>query len=87
MSDQSLLSLGVILVFAGFLIAFVAVILMFFTTTRGKGKVKGGGAVVIGPFPIVFGTDRESLKILLLLSIAIIVLMIIVTVIFHFVLK
>jgi uncharacterized protein (TIGR00304 family) len=87
MSDQSLLSLGVILVFAGFLIAFVAVILMFFTTARGKGKVKGGGAVVIGPFPIVFGTDRESLKILLLLSIAIIVLMLIVTVIFHFVLK
>ena len=87
MSDQSLLSLGVILVFTGFLIAFVAVILMFFTTTRGKGKVKGGGAVVIGPFPIVFGTDRESLKILLLLSIAIIVLMLIVTVIFHFVLK
>jgi uncharacterized protein (TIGR00304 family) len=87
MSDQSLLSLGVILVFAGFLIAFVAVILMFFTTASGKGKVKGGGAVVIGPFPIVFGTDRESLKILLLLSIAIIVLMLIVTVIFHFVLK
>ena len=87
MSDQSLLSLGVILVFAGFLIAFVAVILMFFTTTRGKGKVKGGGAVIIGPFPIIFGTDRESLKILLLLSIALIVLMLIVTVIFHFILK
>ena len=87
MSDQLLFNLGVILVFAGFLIAFVAVILMFFTTTRGKGKVKGGGAVIIGPFPIVFGTDRESLKILLLLSIALVVLMLIVTVIFHFVLE
>jgi uncharacterized protein (TIGR00304 family) len=87
MSDQLLFNLGVILVFAGFLIAFVAVILMFFTTTMGKGKVKGGGAVIIGPFPIVFGTDRESLKILLLLSIALVVLMLIVTVIFHFVLK
>jgi len=85
MSDQLLFSLGVILVFAGFLIAFVAVILMFFTTTRGK--VKGGGAVIIGPFPIVFGTDRESIKILLLLSMALIVLMIIGTVIFHYVLK
>lgn len=87
MSDQLLFNLGVILVFAGFLIAFVAVILMFFTTTREKGKVKGGGAVIIGPFPIIFGTDRESLKILLLLSIALIVLMLIVTVIFHFILK
>jgi len=87
MSDQLLFSIGTILVFAGFIIAFVAVILMFFTTTRGKGKVKGGGAVIVGPFPIVFGTDRESIKILLLLSIALIILMLIVTVIFHFILK
>ena len=87
MPDQLLFSLGVILVFAGFLIAFVAVILMFFTATRGKEKVEGGGAVIIGPFPIVFGTDRESIKILLLLSIALIVLVLIVTVIFHFILK
>ena len=80
-------NLGVILIFAGFLIAFVAVILIFFTTTKGKGKVKGGGAIIIGPFPIVFGTDREVVKILLILSIALIVLMLIVTVIFHFILK
>ena len=80
-------SLWFILVFVGFLIAFVAVILMFFSTAKEKGKVKGGGAVIIGPFPIVFGTDKESLKILLLLSIALIVLMLIVTVIFHFILK
>lgn len=80
-------SLGVILVFAGFLTAFVAVVLMFFATKRVKGKVKGGGAVIIGPFPVVFGTDRESLKILLLLSMGLIVLMLIVTVVFHFVLR
>ena len=87
MSDQLLFSLGVILVFVGFLIALVAVILMFFTTTRKKGKIKGGGAVIIGPFPIVFGTDKESIKILLLLSITLIVLILIATVISHYVLK
>jgi len=87
MSDQLLFNIGTILIFAGFIIAFVAVILMFFTTARGKGKVKGGGAVIVGPFPIVFGTDRESIKILLLLSIALIILMLISTVIFHFILK
>jgi len=87
MSGQLLFSLGVVLVFAGFLIAFVAFILMFFTTTRVKRKIKGGGAVIIGPFPIVFGTERESIKILLLLSIALIVLILIATVIFHYVLK
>jgi len=87
MSDQLLLSLGVILIFAGFLIAFAAFILMFFTSARGKGRVKGGGAVIIGLFPIIFGTDSESLKIFLLLSIAIIVLMLIVTIVFSSVLR
>lgn len=87
MSGQLLFNLGIILIFAGFIIIFVAVLLMFFTATRGKGKVRGGGAVIIGPFPIVFGTDREVVKILLILSIALIVLMLIVTVIFHFILK
>jgi uncharacterized protein (TIGR00304 family) len=87
MSDQLLFNLGVILVFAGFLIAFVAVILMFFATARGKGKFEGGGAVIIGLFPIVFGTDRESPKIILLLSMTLIILVLVVTVIFHFVLK
>jgi len=82
-----LFNLGAILVFAGFTIAFVAVILLFFTTTKGKGKVKGGGTVIIGPFPIVFGTDRESVKILLLLSTTLIVLILITMVIFHYTLK
>jgi uncharacterized protein (TIGR00304 family) len=87
MSDQLLFNLGAILVFAGFLIVFVAVLLMFFTATRGKGKFEGGGAVIIGPFPIVFGTDRESLKILLLLSMTLVILVLVVTVVFHFVLE
>jgi len=84
MSGQLLFNLGILLVFAGFIIAFIAVILMFLTTMRGKGKAKGGGAVIVGPFPIVFGTDRESVKILLLLSMALIILMLITTVILHY---
>jgi uncharacterized protein (TIGR00304 family) len=87
MSDQLLFNLGAILVFAGFLVVFVAVLLMVLTAARGKGKFEGGAAVIIGPFPIVFGTDRESLKILLLLSMTLIILVVVVTVVFHFVLE
>ena len=76
--DQALFNtLGVILVFTGFVIAFVAVLLWIFMTVKGGGKVRGGGAVIIGPFPIVFGTDKESVKVLLLLSIALIVLLLV----------
>jgi len=83
MSDQLLFSIGVILVFTGFIIAFLAIILLVFTTMRGKRKFRGGGALIIGPFPIVFGTDRESIKMLLLLSIALIVLVLILMVVYH----
>jgi uncharacterized protein (TIGR00304 family) len=87
MSGQLLFNLGVVLVFAGFIIAFIAVIFMFLTTMKGKGKVKGGGAVIIGPFPIVFGTDKESIKMLLLFSMALIILILVTTIIFHYTLK
>jgi uncharacterized protein (TIGR00304 family) len=74
MSDQLLFNVGVILIFAGFLITLLAVVLMFFMNIRGKGKVRGGGAVIIGPFPIIFGTDKESVRTLLLLSIILTIL-------------
>jgi uncharacterized membrane protein len=49
MRDQLFFNLAVILVFVGFIIAFIAVILMFFTPVKGKGKFEGGGAVIIAP--------------------------------------
>ncbi|KPV61570.1 MAG: hypothetical protein AOA65_2387 [Candidatus Bathyarchaeota archaeon BA1] len=70
--------LGLLLVFAGFIVSLVAVILLILKAMKGKRKVKGGGAVIIGPFPIIFGTDKESVKMLLLLSIVLIVLIFIV---------
>ena len=76
MSEQ-LWNIGIILILAGFFVTFIATVLLFFTAFKGKGKVKGGGAVIIGPFPIVFGTDKESVKILLLLSIILIALLLV----------
>jgi uncharacterized protein (TIGR00304 family) len=76
--DQAFFNmLGVILVFAGSFIAFIAILLWIFRSVKGGGKVKGGGAVIIGPFPIVFGTDKESVRILLLLSIALIAILLV----------
>jgi len=71
---------GFILILAGFVMVFVAALLLFFKAFRGKGRVRGGGVVMIGPFPIVFGTDRESVKMLLLFSIALIAFVLILTI-------
>jgi uncharacterized protein (TIGR00304 family) len=77
MGGQLLFTVGVVLILAGFVAFFVGGLLLFFRALRGKGRVKGGGLVMIGPFPIVFGTDKESVKAFLLLSIVLIVLVLI----------
>jgi uncharacterized protein (TIGR00304 family) len=59
---------GTVLIFIGVLIVIVAVLLIS-VRSAGKGKVKAGGAVIIGPIPIIFGTDKKSLKTVMGLSI------------------
>ncbi|MGC9346273.1 MAG: TIGR00304 family membrane protein [Candidatus Bathyarchaeales archaeon] len=83
MDAGTLYGLGIALVFAGMLVILVAIILLFLSSVRGEGKVRGGGAIIIGPFPIIFGTDKESVKMVLLLSIILVVLLAMVTVIFY----
>jgi len=79
-SDQLLASIGVALILIGFAVAFIAMIWLALTGVKGsKGRVKGGGAVIIGPIPIIFGTDQESIKIILILSIVLIALLVVFT--------
>lgn len=83
MDAETLYGLGIALIFAGILIIILAVILAFFSNVKEAGKVKGGGAIIIGPFPIIFGTDKETVKMVLLLSLALTVLLIVVWVMFY----
>ena len=70
----ALCAVGTALIFIGVLIIIIAIIMFSVSGTKGKGNVKAGGVVIIGPFPIVFGTDGESIRKVLLLSIALTVL-------------
>ncbi|RLI28390.1 MAG: hypothetical protein DRO46_04105, partial [Candidatus Hecatellales archaeon] len=49
--------LGILLILAGFAVIFAGMLL---TVIRGGGK--GGGVILIGPFPIVFGSDAKTVK-------------------------
>jgi len=62
----------------------VATALIALSKNRKKGNVKGAGAIIIGPIPIVFGTDKESLKTVLRLSIVLTALLIILILVLHF---
>jgi len=87
MDAGTLYSLGIVLIFAGMLVILVAILLLFLSSVKAEKKVKGGKAVIIGPLPIIFGTDKESIKTVLLLSIVLTILLVIVMVIFYLISK
>jgi uncharacterized protein (TIGR00304 family) len=81
-----LYTLGLVLVFVGVAVIIIAAVLLSVSGAR-KGKVKGGGAILIGPIPIVFGTDKKSLKTVLLLSLALTVMLVVAMVVYYLLLR
>jgi uncharacterized protein (TIGR00304 family) len=81
-----LYALGIALIFVGVLIIIISVVLLSVSGAK-KGKVKGGGAIIIGPVPIIFGTDKESLKTVLLLSLGLTVMLVVAMVVYYLLLR
>ena len=80
--EWSLFNLGLILIFVGFTLTVLSVLLLSLHGVK-EGKMKGGGIVMIGPIPIIFGTDKESLKILIILGIVLVILVFALTLVFR----
>lgn len=57
----------------------LAFIIAVARSMRGGGKMRGGGVIMIGPVPIMFGTDKESTRMLVLLGIVLMVVFIVLT--------
>ena len=66
MRGELLIVLGMAVVFLGFLMIFIG-------TIMGASEVEGGGIIMIGPIPIVFGTQRGAM-IAMILAIILMVL-------------
>jgi uncharacterized protein (TIGR00304 family) len=77
LADSFLFTIGLLLGLAGFALAIVAIFVAILRSARGTGKVRGGGVVMIGPVPIVFGTDKESARILILLGIVLMIVLLV----------
>ncbi|MCX8154063.1 MAG: DUF131 domain-containing protein [Candidatus Bathyarchaeota archaeon] len=84
--SASLYILGIALVFIGILIVIVTLILLSVSSAK-SGKIKGGGAIIVGPVPIIFGTDSRSLKTILLLSLALAVTLVVFIVLQHLLMR
>ncbi len=63
MNEFEITKLGFTLIFAGMIVAILGVLLIFVSLLKSqnmKSEIRGGGVILIGPFPIVFGTDKQS---------------------------
>jgi uncharacterized protein (TIGR00304 family) len=65
-----LVYLGVLLIFVGF---GVIVIALLTSAGRAGREVKGAGVVMIGPIPIVFGSDAKWVSVAIALAIVLVV--------------
>lgn len=66
------------LLLTGIVVALVGMgIMMVAVASHGKGsggEARGGGVVMIGPIPIIFGTDAKWASLAVVLAIALIVI-------------
>lgn len=78
-----LIPVGVVLILVGTILIFLD--LMRRASTKAGGvsekRVEAGGAVVVGPIPIVFGSSKEVTKAMLIMAIILTLLAIILTLI------
>jgi len=79
MAGNVIFTIGLLLALAGFAVGILALIIAVLRSARGAGRVRGGGVVMIGPVPIVFGTDKESTRILIVLAIVLMVVFLVFT--------
>jgi uncharacterized protein (TIGR00304 family) len=82
-ASTTLYLLGTILVLIGAFILILATILMA-TLRKKKGQAKVAGVIIIGPVQIIFGTDKKSIKTILILSIVLLAFLLTFTLVYHF---
>ncbi|HLQ20816.1 MAG TPA: DUF131 domain-containing protein [Nitrososphaerales archaeon] len=71
-----LVTLGTLFVFAGLAIIFVAMLLSSKPSTGER--VRGGGVVMIGPIPLVFGSDMKWASVAIVLALVLILVTLVV---------
>ncbi len=67
---MDVISLSFLLMVAAFILIVLGMLLLLLQGLKEgeKGKVEGGGVLVIGPFPIVFGTNQRIARDLMIIA-------------------
>ena len=79
-------ALGIALVVIGIIVIVAAIVITSMGGSK-KGKVRGAGVIMIGPIPIIFGTDKKSVKAVVALALALTIVVLIITVVYYWLLR
>jgi uncharacterized protein (TIGR00304 family) len=79
-------ALGIVLVIIG-IVVIVAAIVFASKGKSNKGNMRDAGVIMIGPIPIIFGTDKKSVKTVLALALALTVVALIIITINYWLLR
>ena len=75
MELSAFVTIGMALVIVGVILIVVALVRASMGGEKGgDSRVRGAGVIMIGPIPIVFGTDKQSVKAVLALALSVVVL-------------
>ncbi len=80
-SSNILFIIGYFLIFLGIIIIFVTMFMFLFKSIKGKTETKAGGIIFIGPFPVIFGTDIDIAKWLVVIALIITLILLTITLI------
>jgi uncharacterized protein (TIGR00304 family) len=78
-------AIGIALIAVGVIVILAVIVLA--STGSKKGKVHGAGIIMIGPIPIIFGTDKKSVKSLVALALSLTIVVLIITIIYYWLLR
>ncbi len=83
------MALGSALIIVG-VIVIITVIVVLSTrgnSKKGEGNARAAGVIMIGPIPIIFGTDKKSVKIVLALALALTIVALIILLLNYWLLR
>jgi uncharacterized protein (TIGR00304 family) len=84
MADLSIIyTVGIALVVVGIIIVVAVIAKASMSGGKEESRVQGAGIIMIGPIPIIFGTDKKSVKEVLLLALALVIVVLIIMLVYY----
>ena len=78
MDLEVLYALGIALIVVGVIIIAAVVIFASAKGSEKSGSVRGAAVIMVGPIPIIFGTDKKAVKRVLALAVALTIIVLII---------